>query len=102
MSRGPGHIQRAVLDALTGTGEWDGRPERAVSAVEVAHWSSDERYEWDTRPTPAQVEAARRALKALEARGLLESWPEANHDGPPWLTRWYRLTGPGGVPEGAW
>lgn len=75
VSRGPGSIQREVLDHLAE------HPKDGLDAVEVAHWLSDVRYSYDTEPTRPQLESARRALKRLERDGRLASTLEPNPTG---------------------
>jgi hypothetical protein len=88
MSRGPGYVQQAILDALTGTSGQ--APMADVTTIEVAHWLSDVRDYGDTEPTRAQRESARRALKRLERDGRLTSdWEPIGH--PPGRWRVYRL-----------
>jgi hypothetical protein len=84
MSRGPGHIQQAILDNLA-------EYQMAVRTVDVAHWLSDVHWEGDTEPSRSQLESARRALKRLERDGRLVSELEPTEMGPPWRQRWYRL-----------
>jgi hypothetical protein len=86
VSRGPGSIQQQVLDYLT---EYPGS---TVWALQVAHWLSDVRSEWDTKPTRPQLESARRALKGLERTGRLTSTLDPDPDGRP-PARVYWLAG---------
>jgi hypothetical protein len=99
MSRGPGKRQKAILDLLTGAAEraerckrgelpadplramMNPRPLRSVSGRRISNddgWmrvelSGEEQDEADLTPlTRAQREANRRALRTLEARGLIE------------------------------
>jgi hypothetical protein len=75
MSRGPGHIQRKVLDFLEQ--ERSNGYATEIDVLEVAHWLSDVRYQWDTEPSRPQLESARRALKRLERNGrLVSAWEQ--------------------------
>jgi hypothetical protein len=83
MSRGPGHIQQQIIDSIGLHG--------SVTAITVAHWSSDVHYENDTEPTRSQVESARRALIRLERDGVLESELDDDPCVGRGRRRWYRL-----------
>jgi hypothetical protein len=61
MSRGLGELQRFVLEQLESRRGW----------IDVG-WLAYRRY-GDGRPTAAQVESLRRAVRTLAARGLVET-----------------------------
>jgi hypothetical protein len=63
----------------------------SVTAITVAHWSSDVHYEDDTEPTRSQVESARRALIRLERDAVLESELDDDPYAGRGRRRWYRL-----------
>jgi DNA-binding PadR family transcriptional regulator len=67
MSRGPGRVQRHILDVLTTWGERQGSEGwRAIHADEVMDIG-----EWEP-PRRAEQSSIQRALRTLEARGLIE------------------------------
>lgn len=59
MSRGPGRVQRAVVDIFTESEEWLTVPEMAARV-------------FGERPSRAQLESVRRALKMLARDGRVE------------------------------
>jgi hypothetical protein len=72
MSKGPGRVERAILTALAPSSPGS-RYRMSYSARYLA------RQAYRTRPTPAQMSAVRRALRALASDGQVEVDPS-----PPW------------------
>jgi hypothetical protein len=77
MSRGPGKVQRALLDFLAA------HPDREHDLGTLTMIAFD--FDWDCfdDPTPAQTESTRRALKRLMDDGRVQRRPQFFNTGLP-------------------
>jgi hypothetical protein len=89
MSRGLGRRQREIVDGLTRCRE--GRERRGQNTDAWFWWANglgctkrvEEGLDDWAEPTRAEVEATRRAIRTLEARGLVEVKLEPRKSSPP-------------------